>query len=99
MKILFFIFVILLTIICLVLHFSVIADLKEITEDMNTCYDQFSEHMEVLAETLQVYHELLDSYQIPQNNMKIGKRKGGFNPPFLFKIEIVRDHMRLYPQI
>lgn len=65
MKILFFIFVILLTIICLVLHFSVIADLKEITEDMNTCYDQFSEHMEVLAETLQVYHELLDSYQIP----------------------------------
>lgn len=65
MKILFLIVIVILTITCLVLHFSVIAELKEITEDMNSCYDQFSDHMEVLAETLQVYHELLDGYQIP----------------------------------
>lgn len=65
MKIFFLIFIILLTIICLVLHFSVIADLKEVTDDLNNFYNDFSEDMQVLAETLQVYHELLDGYQIP----------------------------------
>lgn len=75
MKILFFIVLVILTIICLVLHFSVIADLKEITEDMNTCYDQFSDHMEVLAETLQVYHELLDGYQIPMIQLAEKKKE------------------------
>lgn len=75
MKILFLIVIVMLTIICLVLHFSVIADLKEITEDMNTCYDQFSDHMEVLAETLQVYHELLDGYQIPMIQLPEKKKK------------------------
>ena len=75
MKILFLIVIVVLTIICLVLHFSVIADLKEITEDMNTCYDQFSEHMEVLAETLQVYHELLDGYQIPMIQLPEKKKE------------------------
>ena len=64
-KILFLIFVILLTIICLALHFSIMSDLKEITEDLNNFYNDFSEDMQVLAETLQVYHELLDGYQIP----------------------------------
>lgn len=64
-KIFFLIFIILLTIICLVLHFSVIADLKEVTDDLNNFYNDFSEDMQVLAETLQVYHELLDGYQIP----------------------------------
>ena len=59
----------------MVLHFSVIADLKEITEDMNTCYDQFSDHMEVLAETLQVYHELLDDYQIPMIQLPEKKKE------------------------
>lgn len=47
------------------LHFSVIADLKEVTDDLNNFYNDFSEDMQVLAETLQVYHELLDGYQIP----------------------------------
>ena len=75
MKILFLIVLVILTIICLVLHFSVIADLKEITEDMNTCYDQFSDHMEVLAETLQVYHELLDGYQIPMIQLPEKKKE------------------------
>lgn len=75
MKILFLIVIVVLTIICLVLHFSVIADLKEITEDMNTCYDQFSDHMEVLAETLQVYHELLDGYQIPMIQLPEKKKE------------------------
>lgn len=79
MKIFFLIFIILLTIICLVLHFSVIADLKEVTEDMNTCYDQFSEHMEVLAETLQVYHELLDSYQIPLIQLPENKKESNYS--------------------
>ena len=75
MKILFLIVIVVLIIICLVLHFSVIADLKEITEDMNTCYDQFSDHMEVLAETLQVYHELLDGYQIPMIQLPEKKKE------------------------
>ena len=75
MKILFLVVIIILTIICLALHFSVIADLKEITEDMNTCYDQFSDHMEVLAETLQVYHELLDGYQIPMIQLPEKKKE------------------------
>lgn len=75
MKILFLVVIIILMIICLVLHFSVIADLKEITEDMNTCYDQFSDHMEVLAETLQVYHELLDGYQIPMIQLPEKKKE------------------------
>lgn len=75
MKILFLIVIVILTITCLVLHFSVIADLKEITEDMNTCYDQFSDHMEVLAETLQVYHELLDGYQIPMIQLPEKKKE------------------------
>lgn len=47
------------------LHFSIMSDLKEITEDLNNFYNDFSEDMQVLAETLQVYHELLDGYQIP----------------------------------
>ncbi len=75
MKILFLVVIIILLIICLVLHFSVIADLKAITEDMNTCYDQFSDHMEVLAETLQVYHELLDGYQIPMIQLPEKKKE------------------------
>lgn len=75
MKILFLIVLVILIIISLVLHFSVIADLKEITEDMNTCYDQFSDHMEVLAETLQVYHELLDGYQIPMIQLPEKKKE------------------------
>ena len=75
MKILFLIVIVILTITCLVLHFSVIADLKEITKDMNTCYDQFSDHMEVLAETLQVYHELLDGYQIPMIQLPEKKKE------------------------
>ena len=41
------------------------ADLKEVTEDLNNFYNDFSDDMQVLAETLQVYHELLDGYQIP----------------------------------
>lgn len=75
MKILFLIVIVILTITCLVLHFSVIAELKEITEDMNSCYDQFSDHMEVLAETLQVYHELLDGYQIPMIQLPERKKE------------------------
>ena len=49
----------------MILHFSIMADLKEVTEDLNNFYNDFSEDMQVLAETLQVYHELLDGYQIP----------------------------------
>lgn len=41
------------------------SDLKEVTDDLNNFYNDFSEDMQVLAETLQVYHELLDGYQIP----------------------------------
>ena len=41
------------------------SDLKEVTEDLNNFYNDFSEDMQVLAETLQLYHELLDGYQIP----------------------------------
>ena len=47
------------------LHFSIMSDLKEVTDDLNNFYNDFSEDMQVLAETLQVYHELLDGYQIP----------------------------------
>lgn len=49
----------------MILHFSIMADLKEVTKDLNNFYNDFSEDMQVLAETLQVYHELLDGYQIP----------------------------------
>lgn len=75
MKILFLIFVILLTIICLVLHFSIMSDLKEATDDLNNFYNDFSEDMQVLAETLQVYHELLDGYQIPLIQLPVKKKE------------------------
>lgn len=65
MKILFLVVIIILIIICLALHFSIMSDLKEVTEDLNNFYNDFSEDMQVLAETLQLYHELLDGYQIP----------------------------------
>ena len=58
MKILFLIVIVVLTVICMILHFSIMAD-------FNNFYNDFSEDMQVLAETLQVYHELLDGYQIP----------------------------------
>lgn len=79
MKIFFLIFIILLTIICLVLHFSVIADLKEVTDDLNNFYNDFSEDMQVLAETLQVYHELLDSYQIPLIQLPENKKESNYS--------------------
>lgn len=61
------------------LHFSVIADLKEVTDDLNNFYNDFSEDMQVLAETLQVYHELLDSYQIPLIQLPENKKESNYS--------------------
>lgn len=59
------ILIVFLVIVCIILHFSIMADLKEITEDLEHFYDDFSDDMQVLSKTLQLYHELLNDYQIP----------------------------------
>ena len=57
------------------MHFSIMSDLKEVTDDLNNFYNDFSEDMQVLAETLQVYHELLDGYQIPLIQLPVKKKE------------------------
>lgn len=65
MKIIILIAVIVLVAICIGLYIMVLQELKEITEELTETYNNFSDEMQLLAETLTVYHELLKDYQIP----------------------------------
>ena len=65
MKIIIIIAVVILVAVCIGLYIMALQELKEITEELTETYNNFSDEMELLAETLVVYHELLKDYQIP----------------------------------
>lgn len=50
---------------CIGLHIMIVHELHELEERLSDTYNNFVDEMKLLAETLQVYHELLDNYQIP----------------------------------
>lgn len=52
-------------VVCIGLHFMIIHELRDISEELTDTYNDFKDEMLLLAETLQVYHELLNNYQIP----------------------------------
>lgn len=56
---------VILAVVCIGLHFMILHELRDISEELSETYNNFADEMELLADTLQVYHELLKDYQIP----------------------------------
>lgn len=65
MKFIFIGIMVVLAAIFLGLNFMAIYELKEMLDRLADTYNNFCDEMELLAETLQAYHELLNDYQIP----------------------------------
>lgn len=57
--------IVILIFICIGLHFLILHELRDISDSFSDTYNNFCDELELLADILTVYHDLLKEYQIP----------------------------------